>query len=1286
MEVELVTDETSEDENYVLDDNSEDYLNFEGERCGICMDVVIDRGVLDCCPHWFCFACIDNWATITSLCPLCQNEFQLITCVPVHDTVGGNKTDDDINPRDDDWFIEGKNNTLSFPSYYIDENAVVCLDGDGCKIRSGSVSIEGDPDIDTSIACDSCDKWYHAFCVGFDPEGTCDGSWLCPRCTINKGLQKSDRVSIPRKSYQSGVEIADGDCPTDASFSGRVSVSVADDGETAVVISLIEGNQETQESNESVVRKSRDMESTLSSTIYNMPKSEALPGNRSSVEHNTGQEEMEVSLSCDNCYGSSHSKSPARLNDAVNSAPIYVNNKMVNSGLDLDLGLLMDSDMKDSDRADNHVPGAVERNGKPADPLPAENMVPNEMEVLSLKSMTPDKKESITGISGAKRKHRDSRNADVGVRESNVDAKFSRKKIKAERNSQLISLVDQTAVSDLDQSNSSFSGSSSRDGTFKCKSEKENGTSDIMDIVQGTDRKSLKQLGHKNSSNKAVKESESVAGLRLKKIMRRAGDDKDSQVLVQELRKKIREAVRNKPSEEVGRKLFDPKLLDAFRAALAGSGAENRKPAVDLKAKRSLLQKGKVRESLTKKIYGTGGKRRRAWTRECEVEFWKHRCIKTSKPEKIQTLKSVLDLLRDNSDNSRKKIPGNEGEAKGSILSRLYLADTSVFPRQNDIKPVSVLKAVAAPEEKRESGLTDKVSTPLRIDQSVRIPQKQNSVSQVSVPPLDDNGAKKSVKDMKAETASIDAHQKRNSRGASSPALGDMKVPSEKDMTSKSDIKGDKRKWALEVLARRTAASATNTQAKEEDNMILKGNYPLLAQLPKEMRPVLAPSHHNKVPASIRQAQLYRLTEHFLKKANLSVVCGSAEMELAVADAVNIEKLVADRSNSKLVYLNLCSQELLRRSDDVNSDRAKEAKPCSTSDCLSDEVLEENNNSSLDLEVDEALKKTGLMSGSPPNSPKNPMEDINNEVGSLEKTDEEGPDNVIEVDSHPELDIYGDFEYNLEDDDFIGAGSLNISKLQPDPPKIKMLFSSLKPEKLDGIPDHPDHDVPTDVEALAGSSGVTGSENKTTGGSTVDGRVEECLLQNSSVDSDEECEELYGPDKEPLIQKYPDAVSMAQFEQNINNELPGGNGDYNSNYMQKNSQQSSEDHAEKLEVSLEKLEVTAADGSKQSPSNVQERENMIKMEKTTKCDTKQPEHSSMVMKKVEAYIKEHMRPLCKSGVITVEQYRWAVAKTTEKVMKYHSKEKNANFLIKEGEKVKKLAEQYVEAAQHKAKT
>ncbi|KAK1575284.1 hypothetical protein Q3G72_004124 [Acer saccharum] len=57
---------------------------------------------------------------------------------------------------------------------------------------------------------------------------------------------------------------------------------------------------------------------------------------------------------------------------------------------------------------------------------------------------------------------------------------------------------------------------------------------------------------------------------------------------------------------------------------------------------------------------------------------------------------------------------------------------------------------------------------------------------------------------------------------------------------------------------------------------------------------------------------------------------------------------------------------------------------------------------------------------------------------------------------------------------------------------------------------------------------------------------------------------------------------------------------------------------------------------------------------------------------------EHIRPLCKSSVKTVEQYQSTVAITTDKVMKYHSNAKNANFLIKEGEKVKKLPEQYIE--------
>lgn len=343
-----------------------------------------------------------------------------------------------------------------------------------------------------------------------------------------------------------------------------------------------------------------------------------------------------------------------------------------------------------------------------------------------------------------------------------------------------------------------------------------------MDIVQETDRRSINNHGHKSSSD--IKERETAAGLRLKKIMRRADDSKDSVVLVQELRKKIKEAVRNRSSEELGQNRFDPKLLDAFRAALAGSGAENRKPCLDMKAKRSLLQKGKVRESLTKKVYGTGGKRKHGWTRECEVEFWRHRCTKGSKPEKIQTLKSVLDLLRDEPVHT-KKMPEADQEAKGDILSRLYLADASVFPRKDDIKPVS---ALSTHEQKKESGSIERVSKSQPNNQS-EINQQKNVTLSEDMSPLSKE-AKTNPKGANSGAASSDAQPKRHPRGAlRNTAVGSGKIPLGKDVATKPEsLKGDKRKWALELLARKTAASGKNMQDKEEDTLILKGNYPLL--------------------------------------------------------------------------------------------------------------------------------------------------------------------------------------------------------------------------------------------------------------------------------------------------------------------------------------------------------------------------------------------------------------------------------------------------------------------------
>jgi hypothetical protein len=46
--------------------------------------------------------------------------------------------------------------------------AVVCLDDGDCKIRNGLVAAEDDSTLDTSIACDSCDKWYLFFVILYE--------------------------------------------------------------------------------------------------------------------------------------------------------------------------------------------------------------------------------------------------------------------------------------------------------------------------------------------------------------------------------------------------------------------------------------------------------------------------------------------------------------------------------------------------------------------------------------------------------------------------------------------------------------------------------------------------------------------------------------------------------------------------------------------------------------------------------------------------------------------------------------------------------------------------------------------------------------------------------------------------------------------------------------------------------------------------------------------------------------------------------------------------------------
>ncbi|WKA12999.1 hypothetical protein VitviT2T_030337 [Vitis vinifera] len=65
------------------------------------------------------------------------------------------------------------------------------------------------------------------------------------------------------------------------------------------------------------------------------------------------------------------------------------------------------------------------------------------------------------------------------------------------------------------------------------------------------------------------------------------------------------------------------------------------------------------------------------------------------------------------------------------------------------------------------------------------------------------------------------------------------------------------------------------------------------------------------------------------------------------------------------------------------------------------------NEPSTDPEIEEALRTAGLLSDSPPNSPHQEAKGLNDEDDLL-KENREGLDNTFDMDSHLELDIYGE--------------------------------------------------------------------------------------------------------------------------------------------------------------------------------------------------------------------------------------------------------------------------------------
>jgi len=142
-----------------------------------------------------------------------------------------------------------------------------------------------------------------------------------------------------------------------------------------------------------------------------------------------------------------------------------------------------------------------------------------------------------------------------------------------------------------------------------------------------------------------------------------------------------------------------------------------------------------------------------------------------------------------------------------------------------------------------------------------------------------------------------------------------------------------------------------------------------------------------------------------------------------------------------------------------------------------------------------------------------------------------GPDDILELESHPELDIYGDFEYDLEDDDYIGASVTKIPNLkEQSESKVKLVFSTPSLKKTNNALDSADckgsenNEVPGVAYCSPNCHRDAVQKDSTINAEIGQPSISSGLLpcEGSVEPVDSEFEDLYGPDKEPLIKKFPD--------------------------------------------------------------------------------------------------------------------------------------------------------------------
>lgn len=161
-------------------------------RCGICLSEdqkMTLQGVLDCCSHFFCFACIMEWSRVESRCPLCKRRFTTIT--------KSSKVDLRLELKNSVIMVEERDQvyqpTQEEIRRWLDpyEN-LVCIE---CN-QGGDDSL--------MLLCDICDSSAHTYCVGLGREVP-EGNWYCGGCRLSGEGSSHARSLANSSSAQLGA-------------------------------------------------------------------------------------------------------------------------------------------------------------------------------------------------------------------------------------------------------------------------------------------------------------------------------------------------------------------------------------------------------------------------------------------------------------------------------------------------------------------------------------------------------------------------------------------------------------------------------------------------------------------------------------------------------------------------------------------------------------------------------------------------------------------------------------------------------------------------------------------------------------------------------------------------------------------------------------------------------------------------------------------------------------------------------------------------------------------------